>query len=144
MVSNLPLLAILTGLLLHQCFRLIELDRYPLTILGAVVAAHWTLAFGLQYQDVEHAFLQSQKVAFSTVALGVLSMWISMLIYRAFLHPLHNFPGPFAAKLTKWWAFKELIASKVRWYQVVGKMHEEYGDYIRTGWSLPSHTTGMK
>lgn len=60
-----------------------------------------------------------------------LSLWASMLIYRGFFHPLRNFPGPTGAKYSKFWhSFK---AADFHWYKTVNSLHQQYGDFVRTG-----------
>ncbi|WPH03318.1 cytochrome P450 [Acrodontium crateriforme] len=60
-----------------------------------------------------------------------LALYTSMLIYRAFLHPLRNYPGPFMAKTSKFWhSFK---AAKMHWYRDVWDLHVQYGEFVRTG-----------
>jgi hypothetical protein len=67
------------------------------------------------------------------VSCAVVSLWTNMLIYRAFFHPLNKFPGPFGAKLTKFWGFGKVIGSKIQYFKVAGKLQEQYGDYVRAG-----------
>ena len=59
------------------------------------------------------------------------ALFISMTIYRLFLHPLRRFPGPLVARITKLYG---------PWMARKGKMHEEhlnmvkkYGDFVRSG-----------
>jgi hypothetical protein len=53
--------------------------------------------------------------------------------YRAFFHPLNDFPGPFGAKLSKLWAMGKVVQSNIKWYKVLEKLHVEYGDFVRVG-----------
>ena len=122
------------GTLLHQFFRTVEADRYPLSILGSVIASHWAVAYGLQSTSEQYAsFWASHGLAFLIVSIVVVSLWANILIYRAFFHPLNNFPGPFGAKLTKLWSLKQVVGSDIKWYRVVSELHKQHGDYVRIG-----------
>jgi hypothetical protein len=56
----------------------------------------------------------------------------SMSIYRLFFHRLHHFPGPFGAKLTRFYD-ASLAAKNVQYNVEIRKLHEQYGDFVRTG-----------
>lgn len=79
-----------------------------------------------------HAALYTTAVFWSFT----LSLWSSMFVYRGFFHPLRNFPGPRGAKYTKLW--HSFTAADMKWYKTVNKLHEEYGDYVRTGKPPPA------
>ncbi|KAI0110549.1 monooxygenase [Hypoxylon sp. NC0597] len=60
------------------------------------------------------------------------SLFSSMIIYRVFFHRLRKFPGPLDIKISRF--FSALRASKhVQYNKELEKLHEEYGDFIRTG-----------
>lgn len=133
-LASILLASAATGVVLHQFFKNFEVDRFPLSILGSVVASHWAVAYGLQSTSERYAsFWASQRLAFCVVSCAVLSLWANMLVYRAFFHPLNKFPGPFGAKLTKFWSLKKVHESDTKWFRVAGELHEQYGDYVRTG-----------
>ncbi|KAI2629259.1 putative benzoate 4-monooxygenase cytochrome P450 [Hypomontagnella submonticulosa] len=59
-------------------------------------------------------------------------LFSSMVIYRLFFHRLRRFPGPLDTKISR--VFSAIKAAKeVKYYKEVAKMHDEYGDFIRTG-----------
>lgn len=55
-----------------------------------------------------------------------------MVIYRAFFHRIRHFPGPFWAGVSRFYAFG-LAAKNLQYNVELQKLHEEYGDFIRTG-----------
>lgn len=60
------------------------------------------------------------------------SLISSISIYRLFFHRLHPFPGPFACKLTRFYsAF--LAVKRIQYNVELKKLHEQYGDFVRTG-----------
>ena len=60
------------------------------------------------------------------------ALWTSMIIYRVFFHRLHQFPGPFMAKVSKLY-HAYLSAKKSQNHLVVDRLHQEYGPFVRTG-----------
>lgn len=66
---------------------------------------------------------------------GLLS---SIVTYRVFFHQLtrEGFPGPLPARVSKLWHVWQARDSKN--YLVLDKLHNEYGDFVRTG---PSEIT---
>ncbi|KAI1372782.1 putative benzoate 4-monooxygenase cytochrome P450 [Hypoxylon crocopeplum] len=59
-------------------------------------------------------------------------LFSSMTIYRLFFHRLRNFPGPIDVKVSRLFsAFR--AANSGKYYNEIGQMHEEYGDFVRTG-----------
>ena len=65
----------------------------------------------------------------SSFNLGLLS---SIAVYRLAFHRCGKFPGPTGAKVTKFYAAR-LSAKNVQYYSELAKMHEQYGDFVRTG-----------
>ena len=59
------------------------------------------------------------------------ALFCSMFIYRMFLHPLHNFPGPKLAKVSKLWNVLKTLDSTN--FRLMEDMHRIYGDFVRTG-----------
>jgi hypothetical protein len=59
------------------------------------------------------------------------ALWASMLIYRAYFHRLHQYPGPFMAKLSKIWHAWD--ASHSDGYKRLNVLHQKYGEYVRIG-----------
>jgi hypothetical protein len=61
--------------------------------------------------------------------LGLIS---SIGVYRLLFHRLRNFPGPLPAKISRFYS-TSLAAKNVQYSFEVRKLHEEYGDFVRTG-----------
>ncbi|PFH58520.1 hypothetical protein XA68_13584 [Ophiocordyceps unilateralis] len=66
------------------------------------------------------------------VSAGLAGLYSSALVYRAALHPLNRFPGPFAARLSNLY-MTTMDAKKSQIYREVRKLHEAYGDIVRVG-----------
>jgi len=138
-MKKLVVSSLVFGLVMHQFFSRVEMDRYPLSLvvgaLGMVVAQ----AIGLQEFSQQFAPLwESWQLALLVGAAALSSLVVNILVYRGWGHSLQRFPGPYGAKLSKFWALGKVAWSGTKWYQVVGRLQEQYGDYdyIRTGGSL--------
>ena len=125
--------AALFGVVVHQAFfKRVEVDTHPLLIFTAFAGAPFVLKAVLGRCFDQYAGITT-LTSISVVACSILSLWTSMLVYRAFFHPLRHFPGPFGARLSKFWALSQTAKSGMRWYQVDEVLHQRYGDYVRTG-----------
>ncbi|KAK7187825.1 benzoate 4-monooxygenase cytochrome P450 [Paraphaeosphaeria sporulosa] len=114
---------LLLAIALHEfVLRRVEVDHLVLPGIAIYTAGFWIL---VQYIGFSDAFCLS--VGFWSS----LSIWT--LLYRALWHPLKRFPGPFGAKLTKWWTTKKTWTTQWHMHRVHQAMHEKYGDYVRTG-----------
>ncbi|KAH0615346.1 uncharacterized protein H6S33_000982 [Morchella sextelata] len=63
----------------------------------------------------------------------LLGMWSSMVVYRIWFHPLRNFPGPFWAKVTKFWIPYTHWKTNWQYHLVMLELHKKYGDIVRIG-----------
>jgi hypothetical protein len=120
--------ALASGTAFHQLVKRVEFDRYPKSVVGFVFGSILPLSLILWNVSPQYgSFWSAFKMSRLLVSCAVISLWTNMLIYRAFFHPLNNFPGPFGAKLTKSWGFGKVIESKIRYFEVAGKLQEQYG-----------------
>ena len=63
-------------------------------------------------------------------------IWTSMIIYRAFFHPLNKFLGPWPLKLSK---FSQLVSTrKLDAFRRSYRQHLKFGNFVRTGRSTIS------
>ena len=135
-LSTLLATASVTGVVVHQVlFKRVELDPHPLLIAISFLGAPPILAYILKTYTIQYAN-SSQSTAYILVGCFTCSLWISILTYRAFFHPLSNFPGPFPARLSKLWALTQAAKTHLKWYQVDAELHKQYGDYVRTGFEI--------
>ena len=58
-------------------------------------------------------------------------LYTSLIVYRAFFHPLNSFPGPYGARLSNFWLSAQLKDGQA--YRKVAELHAEYGDFVRVG-----------
>ncbi|KAH8432827.1 cytochrome P450 [Aspergillus melleus] len=102
-------------------------EKAPSIFLSYVFAS--ILAFASEWGEGFGVSLPRQW-AVHIIFWHVLGVYASMLVYRAFLHPLHNFPGPFSARLSNLYATL-LAAKKLQFYTETEKLHKRFGDYVR-------------
>lgn len=127
-----PLLA---GVAVHLCVRPFEIDHHTPRIIFAYPISFAGLVFYLithRGLSLAESFLKTLTVTASFNA----GLFGSILVYRAFFHRLHHFPGPFPAKLTRFHATR-YTASGFRRHIVMENIHEEYGDFVRVGMRTP-------
>jgi hypothetical protein len=128
MDSNSPTLALLGPLLaasLHIIIlQRVEIDHLVLPGIVATCVGYGTLAY---YIHLGPATLLATSFW--------ISLWVWIGVYRAFFHSLRNYPGPFAAKISKWWTVKQTWDTDLHFHQTQQQLQKEYGDYVRTGMS---------
>lgn len=120
------------GVLSHvSIFRTLPVEEYLFGILGFGLGAVLTifLAYlcltGLAALDV----LTRVTIIVFSFNVGLAS---SIGAYRLFFHRLHRFPGPVLSKLSRF--YDAYLAGKDVQYNVeIEKLHDTYGDFIRTG-----------
>lgn len=117
-------LPFLGGVLVHQAlFRRYELDNYLLRVASAFAVSYFVLAKSL------HSYTTALVWSIGFF----LGLCTSVFVYRAFFHRLKHFPGPFSARLSKFWAVKATVTSQNKWNKVDSELHQKYGDYVRVG-----------
>ena len=67
----------------------------------------------------------------TTISCFLGGLYSSLIVYRAFFHPLDNFPGPYGARLSTLWLSTQLKDGDA--FQKVAELHNTYGDFVRIG-----------
>ncbi|KAH8894611.1 cytochrome P450 [Thozetella sp. PMI_491] len=128
-------MAIASGLLLgvvsHHAIRPYEIDNQAIRLVQMTLAALAGLAatFVLTGTPVHTAILRTLVLGWSFV----FGMFGSVAVYRAFFHRLRSFPGPFFAKLSKFYLVRLVARSHHRMHLENEKLHAQYGDFVRVG-----------
>ncbi|UPL01945.1 hypothetical protein LCI18_012879 [Fusarium solani-melongenae] len=134
LASTLPVTAqvsFLTGIIAHIAIRPFEIDSRGWTLffsyIGVLASLLVAYSQGCNF-TIAQAFLRTLIVssAFNTGLAG------SILVYRAFLHRLHCFPGPLGAKLSRFYAMKN-AAKNLKANEDIQRLHQTYGDFVRVG-----------
>ncbi|KAF3026714.1 hypothetical protein E8E14_014727 [Neopestalotiopsis sp. 37M] len=130
-ISHVAACAALLGVILHHSvLRRYEVEQFMYKLIGGFAL----LTGGLMSAHVlnGHGVLQTVFRSGVTMASLLGGTLISMVVYRVFFHRLRKFPGPWAAKVSKFYG-ASLAAKTVQYHKDVARMHEQYGDFIRTG-----------
>ncbi|KAL1630131.1 hypothetical protein SLS54_000991 [Diplodia seriata] len=126
-------LSFLCGILTHHSlFRRVELDRYPVQVASTFVALYFVLAKSLHSSPYGDS---CYSASFAVIVTFISGLCLSTFVHRALFHPLNRFPGPFSARLSKFWATFQTAKTRGQWYKFNRQLHAEYGDYIRIGTS---------
>lgn len=124
--------AALLGVVAHiSVFRVVYVEEYLYHFLALGLAGVLSILYGylsLTTYTLLEVFLRTSVIVLSFNTGLVLSIGV----YRLFFHRIRKFPGPFGSKLTR---FHDayLAGKNVQYHEEVAKMHEKYGDFIRTG-----------
>lgn len=65
------------------------------------------------------------------------TLFTSIAIYRVYLHPLRQFPGPPKARLSQFWWVSQ-TREKCDNFRLLNRLHDQYGPYVRVGPNLLS------
>lgn len=124
MISSATVLCTLLSVVtLHEfVLRRYEVDHLVLPIVAISGTAYCISIYKTSLSD-----------ATSIAAVFWTSLWLYIGVYRTFFHPLKHYPGPFAARLSKFWVIKQVLGSGGHLHWEHQRLQKEYGDYVRTG-----------
>ncbi|KAI0854548.1 putative benzoate 4-monooxygenase cytochrome P450 [Xylaria cubensis] len=122
-MADLACLAVAVGISTHiSILSHIDLEMYLIQFIStlgvSLLGSYWALRS-----------LPASLTMFTCYNIGIL---LSMTVYRLWAHRLGSFPGPFLAKLTRFYGL--YLASKdTMYHRELSLMHRQYGDFIRIG-----------
>ncbi|EED15645.1 cytochrome P450, putative [Talaromyces stipitatus ATCC 10500] len=129
LISSFPgLSSAATGVALHHLlFRQGEWDSSAPTLLSSYVV----IFAGLNVLKLGAPEFQNLNTYY-VLACHLLGLFSSIIVYRMLFHRLRKFPGPVLAGITSWYA-NCLSAKKLHKFEEIGRLHRQYGDYVRVG-----------
>lgn len=128
-ISRLSVVAL--GVALHTVARNFEIDMHAIAIAGLASMLEMVYFYLTLKSPGTTVYGALISVAAQTTCL-TLGFLTSMLLYRGLFHRLRKFPGPVAARLTKFYAVWK--SSLARQYHLeLGILQAKYGDVVRTG-----------
>ncbi|KAJ8116335.1 hypothetical protein OPT61_g2208 [Boeremia exigua] len=130
MASHLPSLALCAGVIAHiTLFSKGEWDRHAPKILLLHILLSVSIFTGLFLGtgcSGVRCLLETCLISSALMA----GLSTSMLVYRVLFHPLRSFPGPLAARVSSFWAFREQWPD-LKLYIKLRDIHDRYGDFVR-------------
>lgn len=95
-----------------------------------------SLIFGVFHKHLGIATIEALTLTTTIWTSFLAGLTASIITYRLLFHPLRKFPGPFGAKVTKWWSVVN-AAKTLQNHELGMDLHAKYGDFVRTGkWTL--------
>lgn len=121
------------GVASHQLFfRFGEWDLYAAQLIFGFIAANIGGYIAVTRYCPEIAFNTAARVVPALTSVVVAGIFSSMLTYRALLHRLNKFPGPFMARLSNLYITWRSVR-KFQLFKDVQELHRQYGDIVRIG-----------
>lgn len=141
-IVSLPLAAAALAVGFHLAIIPYEIDFQIKRLFGLYLAAVGSL-FYLLYRQKQHrgeSEGESEGGGLSSAAATTAwaatvfntSLALSIFVHRVFLHRTGKFPGPFWAKVSRFYAV-HLTFGKLQYYKEIERLHHQYGDFVRTG-----------
>ncbi|KAJ5365702.1 hypothetical protein N7517_008588 [Penicillium concentricum] len=129
---SLGLSAVGLGVISHvSIFRTLPVEEYLYGLLGLYIVSLCLIT--LAYISVTNLALLQVLIRVGWIAFTFnVALTSSIGIYRLFFHRLHHFPGPVLSKLSRFYD-AYLAGKNVQYNMEIEKLHDTYGDFIRTG-----------
>ncbi|KAF1364560.1 benzoate 4-monooxygenase [Lizonia empirigonia] len=130
MAKILQALAFFGGSFLHiLLFSRGEWDRYAPVVVLAFILLCTTFFIALVLLtdcSITCSIVETCSTSFTLLC----GLFISPIGYRLLFHPLQSFTGPFTARVSTIWVFRESWPD-LRLYVKLRKIHDRYGDFVR-------------
>ncbi|OQU95023.1 hypothetical protein CLAIMM_01292 [Cladophialophora immunda] len=123
--------ALVLGIIFHHSIRPIEIDNRVWTLLILFSSFNAAAFFGYAFV-VQRGILAAGFRVFVVDGAFLVGVYGSIAIYRLFFHRLRKFPGPWGAKLSRFWALRRSM-KKIQFNYEVEALHKQYGDFVRVG-----------
>lgn len=123
--------SLLLGVVTHLSIRPFEIDSRAWPLLFSYLGVLATLAVSFV---TTAGFKPLDSLLRTFIVAGAFNVGLggSILLYRAFFHRLHRFPGPFPAKLSRFYAMTK-AAKNLQANIDIQNLHARYGDFVRVG-----------
>ena len=126
-----PVLAGAAGVLSHVCF-FIRGEHH----LNAPYIFRFYLALGIcfylfYWRTLDGCSSCALQASATNLAVYFSSLFSSIFVYRVFFHRIRHFPGPFLAGTSKLYHVSQIRNSDQ--YLFLERLHQKYGDFVRTG-----------
>lgn len=130
-VTQVPITFGILAILFHSSIRNIEIDTHIWAIL-VVYLVTWISLVAIYENLFDLSLLYSLAAASYAGLCFNFALAASMAVYRLFFHRLGSFPGPWGAKLSRFYAV-HLASKNLQYHVQLQNLHRQYGDFVRTG-----------
>lgn len=122
------------GVLLHiTILRVVEIESFLFQFLGLLSIS--TVAFLTAYLASGFPIADTIKRMFLLNNGFYVALFCSIVAYRVCYNRLRYFPGPVGAKVSRFYT-ASIASKKIQYYKEADKLHQKYGDFVRTGMLL--------
>lgn len=114
----------------HLYFKRGEHHLYPLRSLLGYTVIVITIALALSVSKSIPLY-DSARTTTGLVMAYLAGLYLSLILYRAYFHPLQHIPGPYGARISGlWFSFR---LRRVPAYKDLRDLHARYGPIVRVG-----------
>ena len=119
------------GILSHLLYFIRgEHHRHTLQLIQALCVS-FPICILVLIRLLHFGFGQAICLSVAIIDFYLISLWTSMIIYRAHFHRLSAFPGPWYLKLSRF--FSLIALRRMDGFRKVHSWHQKYGSFVRTG-----------
>jgi hypothetical protein len=131
-VAKACLIAFLFGIFSHHAYFIHGEHLTNIPILVLLGASTWVLGTLILGRGLAASIVSAGLTVSQLYAAFFAGLWLSILVYRAFFHRLHSVPGPFGARLSKFYHIYA-IGRRLDQYRWLDNLHHKYGPIVRIG-----------
>ncbi|KAF3401649.1 putative sterigmatocystin biosynthesis monooxygenase stcW [Penicillium rolfsii] len=129
--NNMVTIYAVLGLFFHFLIQKITLD-FHVHLFIAGCALSWAISVAAYFAFTPFGFFPAMIKSTSNATSFSFGLAISIVTYRLFFHRLHSFPGPWGAKVSRFYLAARIFHS-LQYHFVLDDWHRQYGDFVRTG-----------
>lgn len=129
--KNVAIMYSVLGICFHLSIRTIEIDYRIWRLLGVYIVL-WAALTGVYLNVHNLPLLQAIKLSSLAGSCFNADLTVSITVYRLFFRRLRRFPGPWGAKLSRFYNVWLAFESR-QYYLEVEDMHRKNGDFVLTG-----------
>lgn len=130
-INSPPTWAAVLGLLSHWAYFIHGEHHMQAPIYGSLFLVSIPLMYLVELYFSGYRSFQIIKLFTETISPYLLSLFLSIIVYRLFFHRLREFPGPLGARVSKLW--HAWYARTSQNHLLLDRLCRDYGTFVRTG-----------
>ena len=128
---------IIAGFASHQLYFIRGEHHMNTSVLFYSYTALAVVVFFLELRMDDETYRGAVQYTSLHICAYTSMLFTNILVYRVYFHRLRSFPGPFLARVSKLWHVYQARHSQN--HQLLLRLYEEYGPFIKTGKQKHSH-----